>query len=135
MKRYADEPGADIVRGLSDIVVSSLARAEVPAAILRKQRLGELSPQDAATLLAAFEWDWFGAGGDGLGAFAVVAANAAVLEVAVHALSAHPLRAYDAVQLASALAARSADPDLSAFACYDDSLAAAAHAEGFRSIP
>lgn len=115
---------------MRNVVVSSLARVEVPAAILRKHRLGELSADDAELLLAAFEWDWFD-GGDGGGAFAIVAAGPRVLEVAAGLLSKHPLRAHDAVQLGSALAARDADPELVRFACYDDQLATAAGAEGF----
>lgn len=106
----------------------------MPAAIRRKQRLGELSDEDAGVLVEAFEWDWFG-DGDVPGAFAIVQVTAEVLEAAVRALSAHPLRAYEAVQLASALAARAADLDLLDFACFDEALTAAARAEGFQTVP
>jgi hypothetical protein len=80
-------------------------------------------------LVDAFEADWFG------GAFAVVAVTGDVNEVATRSLARHPLRAYDAMQLAAAMLARSADPDLTRFACFDANLAAAARAEGFRSFP
>lgn len=118
-----------MVRALTDVVVSCLARVEVPAAIWRKQRLGEISAGDAGVLSEAFEWDWFGGG-----AFAIVAVHHEVLELAARALAVHGLRAYDAVQLASALAARTADPDLRELACFDVRLADAARAEGFRVL-
>ena len=54
-----------------------------------------------------------------------------VLEEAALACARHALRAYDAVQLASALLARTADPSLSTFACFDLALSAAAAQEGF----
>jgi hypothetical protein len=110
-------------------VVSGVARVEVPAALWRKHRLDELSAEDAAVLLAAFEADWLGGA-----AFAVVGVRDDILDTAAHAVAIHPLRSFDAIQLASALTARSADPDLTEFACFDARLAAAAAAEGFRSI-
>ena len=122
------------MRRLRNVVVSSLARVEVPAAIARKARSGGLAADDADVLLEAFAWDWF-VGGDGQGAFAIVEAGERVLELAVRLLAAHPLRAYDAVQLASAAAARDAEPELLRFACFDERLAAAAAAEGFATIP
>lgn len=130
VKRYADEVGADVVRGIENAVVSAVARVEVPAAIWRKQRLGELTATDAALLVAQFEWEWNGDEASDA-AFAVVVLGDAVLEEAALACARHALRAYDAVQLASALLARAADPGLSRFACFDDALSAAAAQEGF----
>jgi predicted nucleic acid-binding protein len=117
------------VRSFDDVVVSALARVEVAAAIQRKRRLGELSDEQAAILVEAFAWEWAS------GLFAVVAVADAILAEAARAAAVHPLRAYDAVQLASALAARRADPDLVELACFDDTLAAAARAEAFRVVP
>ncbi len=129
MKRYAEEAGASLVRRLSDIVVSQLARVEVPGAIWRKHRLGQLSSEHAATLVEAFEWEWFD------GSFAVVGARDDVVDSAARLLALHPLRSLDAVQLATALTAREADPDLSDFVCFDRRLTEAARAEGFRTVP
>jgi len=39
------------------------------------------------------------------------------------------------MQLASGLAARGAAPELTTFACFDQSLAGAAPAEGFAALP
>lgn len=133
MKLYAAEPGAAAVRGLDHLVVSCLARVEVAGAIWQKHRASELSAHDAAVLVNAFEWDWFG-DGDTPGRFAVVALTDAILESAARGLAVHALRAYDAVQLASALAAREVDPGIGEFACFDESLARAAAAEGFRRL-
>ena len=44
VKLYADEPGHEQVRQPMHLVVAQLARVEVPSAIWRKQRLGELDP-------------------------------------------------------------------------------------------
>jgi predicted nucleic acid-binding protein len=130
VKLYADEPGSEQIRRLSNIVVSALARIEVPAAIWRKQRLGELSVDDAGVLVDEFGWDWRCEPAGEI-AFAVVAVTEPVLDEAARVVARHPLRAYDAVQLASALAARTADPELTRFACFDEELARAARAEGF----
>ena len=61
--------------------------------------------------------------------------TAAILDRAADTAAAHGLRAYDAVQLASAIVARTADPDLTSFACFDDRLSDAARIEGFTTIP
>jgi hypothetical protein len=111
-------------------VVSGLARVEVPAALWRKHRLGELSAEDTAVLVEDFEWDWFGES-DGELSFAVLGITQHVLEEAARSVARHPLRAFDAVQLASALVARAADSSLTSFACFDEVLAVAARAEGF----
>ena len=114
--------------------MSVLARVEVPAALWRKHRMGELSLDDAAVLVEAFEWDWFG-GADAPGRFAIVALVDPVLETAARLTGVHRLRAFDAVQLASALAARSADPAVVGLVCFDAELAAAARLEGFHVAP
>jgi uncharacterized protein len=134
VKLYSDEAGADAVRRLSSLVVSILARVEVPSAIWRKHRIGELSSEDAAVLVDEFEWDWFGEDEADV-RFAVVRVSTEILDLAALSAARHPLRAYDAVQLASALAARAASPDLTCFVCFDDTLADAARAEGFTPRP
>jgi hypothetical protein len=134
VKLYADEPGRSAVRALDVIVVSCLARVEVPAAIWRKQRRGELREGDAALLVVEFEADYFGTPGDGP-RFIVTGLPASVLDAAARFVAFRALRAYDAVQLASACAARDADPGCAAFACADRRLRAAAEAEGFELLP
>jgi len=125
VKRYADEPGADDVRALPLLVVSALARVEVPAAFWRKVRTGQLSAADAAVLASAFQFDCADPA-----VLVVVAPTVGVLEHAARLVAVHPLRAYDAVQLASALAVRAADREVTEFACFDAGLRSAAAAEG-----
>ena len=134
MKLYADEPGHPMVRRLRSVIVSSIARVEVPAALWRKERLGELQSADAEVLVAVFEADYDGTDREAA-VFAAVALAPAVLETAAQVTATHALRAYDSVQLASALAAREADPGCTEFACFDDDLRAAAARSGFRLIP
>lgn len=129
VKRYADESGAVAVRALPFLVVSALARVEVPAALWRKTRTGELSVEDAAHLSAAFGADY--ADGD---LMVAVAAQGAVLDDAARLVATHALRAYDAVQLASARAARHADEQVDGFVCFDAGLRQAAAAEGFALV-
>lgn len=128
------EPGQESIKALVGLTVSAIARVEVPAALWRKERIGELDSSDAEVLVATFEADLRGTA-DAPPAFATVALATEVLDVAAEATAAHALRAYDAVQLASALAARSADPSCRRFACFDDELRDAAARSGFGLIP
>ena len=109
VKRYSDEPQADDVRRLPHLVISQLARVEVPGALWRKHRMGELTAADAAVLVADFEADYFG-DTDTSARFSVVAISAPIMDAAAHLAGVHGLRAYDAVQLASALAVAAAVP-------------------------
>lgn len=133
VKLYADEQGFHEVRSLTALAVSQMARVEVPAAIWGKHRLGELAEGEAQVLVADFEADYFGTGEEPR--FAAVTLTAEVLDGAARLCAAHGLRAYDAVQLSSALAARTADPSCSGFAAFDQRLRTAAAIEGFSLIP
>lgn len=130
---YADEPGHELVRAEAGLIVSQLARVEVPAPPWRKVRTGELAPDDAGVLVADFEADHHGTG-DELPRFAAVAVDAALLDVAAQLAVIHSLRAHDAVQLASARLAATADPSCETFAVFDVQLRAAAAAERFRLL-
>lgn len=57
-----------------------------------------------------------------------------ILDHAALMVAAYGLRAYDAVQLATAVTARAIDPTLDLFVCFDKCLNKAAEAEGFRLI-
>lgn len=129
VKLYADERDSEEVRRLSHPVVSQLARVEVPAALWRKHRIGEIAAPDAAVLVADFEADYFG-DIDAPPRFSVVAVTAALLDTAAHLVGVHGLRAYDAMQLASALAVAAALPGGVDFLAYDRTLNAAAAIEG-----
>jgi predicted nucleic acid-binding protein len=127
VKRYVDEEGADVVREVPVHVVSAVSRVEVPAALWRKSRTGDLSVEDASILVAAFVADWH----DPAGPFVAVGLRSHVLDQAAWSAAAHGLRAYNAVQLSCALAARAADAQVDGFLCFDGELRAAAGREGF----
>ena len=119
---------------LTALAIAELARVEVPAALWRKQRMGELSASDARLLTADFEADYFGTDAEAP-RFAVVAATGSLLDEAAKLCASHGLRAYDAVQLSTALAVHRADETCEAFAAFDRSLRTAAAAEGFNLVP
>lgn len=107
---------------------------EVVAALWRKQRLGEIDVADAHLLVGAFEADYHGAFTRSP-RFAAVEASATVLERAAELLAVHALRAYDVVQLATAMAVREADPACRIFAAFDDQLRRAAAQQRFTLLP
>lgn len=134
VKFYVPEEGADLVRALDGpLVCSALAQVEVVAALWRKQRMNEVSAEDASVLAAAFTADLKAgalAGRDTV----CVNVTTEILDEAARMAARHGLRAYDAVQLATAVVVR---PHLGSpviFACFDENLAAAAHAEGLVSL-
>lgn len=136
VKRYADEAGNEQVRALDGpLVVGALARVEVAGALWRKHRMGELAAEDVAVLVGAFEDDWNAPADGGEAPFVAVAATSSVLELAARLVARHGLRAYDAVQLASASAARDALDEPITFAAFDHELRDAATREGFTLLP
>lgn len=134
VKLYADEAEADGARSLPVLVVSQLARVEVPAALWRKHRTGELSAANASVLVADFEADYFGTD-DEPPRFLVLALTAPLLDTAAHLVGVHGLRAYDSIQLASARAARDNGATGLVFAAFDKSLRDAAATEAFPLWP
>jgi predicted nucleic acid-binding protein len=134
VKLYADEAGYEAVRGLDTLVVSALARVEVPSALWRKERTGELEDSAASTLVRAFELDFHGDANSG-SRFTIVALSESILVAAAQESARGGLRAYDAVQLASALAIRDLDPLCSHFACFDVDLRRAAGRAGLTLLP
>jgi uncharacterized protein len=134
VKLYADEPEHRLVRALDTLVVSALARVEVPSALWRKARTGELEDATASILVSAFESDFHGDPGSD-SRFTVLSLTEPVLIAAAREAAHHALRAYDAVQLASALAVREVDPRCGQFACFDVELRRAAGRAGFTLLP
>jgi predicted nucleic acid-binding protein len=134
VKLYADEAGHEAVRELNTLVVSALARVEVPSALWRKTRTGELGDSAAGLLVRAFEIDFHG-DLESTSRFTVVSLSELILAAAAREAARAPLRAYDAVQLACALAVRNLDPLCSRFACFDSDLRRAAAHAGFTLLP
>ena len=110
------------------LVVSALARVEVASAAWTKQRTGELESVDAQVLIGEFEADWR------TGRFFVIAVRDQLLGAAARLTGIHGLRSLDAIHLATAMAARDADPTCTTFATRDDRLGSAASREGFAVV-
>lgn len=134
MKLYAHEPGRELVEALSPLMISSFARVEVVAALWGKQRAGELSAVGAQLLTSEFEGDYFGTY-DEAPRYVSVGLTAPLLDEAARLAAVHGLRAYDAIQLSSALAARQQAPSCSSIVCFDGALRRAAASERFSLFP
>lgn len=107
VKYYVPEPGTNWVQRQIDdqlesgdwansFAISQLTFVEVAAAVERRHRAGELDDLQRQAILARFAWDY-------RERFRVLAVEERVINQAAALVFRHPLRAYDAVQLASAL--------------------------------
>jgi len=102
VKRYAYESGTDWVLRVTDptsdneIVVARIAGAEVLAAIVRKQRAGEVSGIQAQQAVADFEADFETE-------YDVIEVTPAVVMRAMDLIKRYGLRGYDSIQLACAM--------------------------------
>lgn len=138
VKLFAEEAGSPKVWSVDGpCVVSALTQVEVASALWRKHRAGELSANDARLLVEAYRWGITdGTFSSGI-PVAEVSLGADILDAAGRLVAVHRLRAGDAIQLASALAVRAADPRCTSFLVFDHRLAEAAATEAFdvRPIP
>ena len=129
VKRYVREPGSVTVRRLlaSGIAASSrLSEVEVSTGIVRRAREGVFTIPRRDRMLAALQHD--------LPALAIVEMIPEITADARALLLRHPLRAGDAVQLASCLYLRRQLAQPVPFVAFDRRLVEAAHAEGLTVI-
>lgn len=102
VKRYIQEAGTAWVQGGADPVASHLVylaritAVEMTSTVIRRQRGGSLSAQDAASTLQQFRQDL-------VSGYRVIEIIPSVLSRAALLVEKHGLRAYDAVQLAAAV--------------------------------
>jgi uncharacterized protein len=125
VKRYVREAGSASVRRLisSDVPATSrLSEIEVASALERRAREGAFSTGERDRALAALERD--------LPAIVVVELTPDVTARARTLLRRHPLRASDAVQLASCLYLREQLGEDVSLVAFDDRLTKAARREG-----
>jgi uncharacterized protein len=134
VKRYFDEEGSDMAQSLDRISASRLARVEVNAALWAKHRAGHASGPAISRMSERLALDFHGTP-DTEPRFDSVALDDEILEDAAELAALHPLSAGDAIQLASALAVRAADPECRTFACFDARLRDAAAKTGFALLP
>ena len=133
VKRYVDEIGSGWLRTIvsaepsSSVIIVHLAIVEMTSALTRRLREGVLTPAEYAQLQNAFRSDC-------LEEYEIAIAVGNIIDQANRLLEAHPLRAYDAVHLATAVVAnqRLVDNDLAplVFLSSDDRLNDAASAQG-----
>jgi predicted nucleic acid-binding protein len=133
-KLYVREAGTDQMLALAgredspNLVIVSLCRVELCAAIRRRVRSSDLPLEDAQVALRSFQ--------EHLSSIYIVQpVTEGVLQIAVDLLDRHELRAYDAVQLAACLSLSLPEYDRRAtFVCADRRLCGAAEAEGLRVV-
>jgi predicted nucleic acid-binding protein len=108
------------------IFTAQISLIELYSALNRRLREQAISPQRYARLSVLVRHIWSVQ-------HVLVVQTPALLDTARQLVERHPLRAYDAVQLASALHARQTLPSSAAiiFLSADIQLRTAAHAEGF----
>ena len=127
VKRYMREPGSDAVRASFRARTAAVARiteAEAFAAIARAHRERGLPVSQRDRILDRIEED--------IRELTVVEMRAATIGSVRALVTRHPLRAYDAVQLASALVLHRAGSAVT-FWSADTRLCDAARAEGLRA--
>lgn len=131
VKLYVAEEGSDLMRIEADAVqalaVSRLAWAEAMAALARRVRespVDETAIQQARGRLRG-HWNQY----------LVVEASQVVVEQAGELAETFALRAYDAIQLASARLLMEQGGVPVAFACFDSRLRKAARVLGMASVP
>jgi len=127
MKEKTSEAIKGLMKDDEDIVVWWTTRIECLSALSRRQREGVLPSADEAkarTVLSALAATW-----------SEVQPTETVRLRAERLLSIHPLRAADALQLASALIWAQETPRGLDFVCLDQNLREAALKEGFSVLP
>lgn len=137
VKRYVSEPGSERLLSLlsdgppSEVYVSRIAEVELASAIARRGRDGDVSLADARKIRSAFKTDleeWYTS----------LEITDEVLDHAVTLATRHVLRAYDAVQLASAMLVHRLGTKLHLSEFYlvsaDEELNRAAASEGMKVI-
>jgi uncharacterized protein len=127
VKAYVRERGTDEVRKLyrRTLAVSTVSLVEVRSALGRRQREGTLREAHVDAIVSALKVD--------VAEMWAVEARKSVLERAGELLDRHPLRAYDSMQLASALTIFQRVRAVT-FVCADVTLMEAATAEGLRTL-
>jgi len=102
VKIYLEETGSDWVEDIclqnseGEIAISQIAGAEVTAAINRRHRAGDIDSTTLENALESFEIDF-------ARFFVRIPVSLAIIKRAMKLIRRHPLRGYDAVQLATAL--------------------------------
>lgn len=122
MREAGSDDIAQVLAETDAVTCSALTYVESHAALARMHKGRRIGTADVARTRGKLETFWADV--------AVVDVTTAVVSAAAAVATTHALRAYDALQLASALEVA---PD--AFACWDDELRQAAAAERLHVVP
>lgn len=133
VKRYVPETGSAWIQAIADaatgnlLLIARITWVEVLSALARRQREGSLSATDVDLIIQQFSYDLNNQ-------YQVVELDRTVTENAGQLVNQYPLRAYDAVQLASVLriqpAFATATSTLLVFLTADDRLLTIAQTAG-----
>ena len=133
IKLYVEEEGTEqVVEATQDaadgrVIIVDLTPLEARSAIRRREREGDISAADADRVLRQIE-------NDCSMTFLMQPSTSAVMEEAARLIDRHPLRAYDALQLAGCLVVRDGMPGPVTFVCADSRLCDAARHEGLEAL-
>ncbi len=135
-KRYVTETGSDWIRALvapetdHRLIIARITWVEVLSAFARRQREGVLTPKEMQRVIQLFRYDLNLQ-------YRVIELDSHTAQIAGTLIVNYPLKAYDAVQLASALQVEEELTYISAqpltFLVADTHLATIAQAEGVRT--
>lgn len=130
IKKYVVEKGTSDVReffaGGETPWTSKLSQAEVWSTLARRRRSGDLTATQYRAIARSFEQDWK--------AMAVVELNDEVMGMIRNLVERHPLRASDAIQLASAIWAKRGLAEPMVFVGADTTLLKAAEAVALKVV-
>ncbi|MBM3237364.1 type II toxin-antitoxin system VapC family toxin [Candidatus Poribacteria bacterium] len=102
VKRYIRETGTPWVKEIlhrsrrSERLITKVTGAEIAAALARKQRMGEISDKNRRKALRTFLQHF-------RRSYTKIEVSDTVVDLAIQLTQRHPLRGYDAIQLASAM--------------------------------
>lgn len=126
VKLYVEEDQSQLVAAILEaaprVAIARIAHPEARSAFARRAREGAISPRVLRSVVRALEAD--------LGSFVVVELSPEVAARAGELAERHALRAYDAIQLSSALTFAVLVRPAPLFLSFDTRLNAAAVAEG-----
>ncbi len=133
VKLYIEETGtASVLAAVeaaegAQVIIADISRVESRSAVRRRERASDVSGTEANQILKQIERDVSSF-------FLVQPTSSAVLEEALRLIDRHPLRAYDALQLAGCLVIRDSLPGPVTFVCADAQLCQAAEQEGLTTL-
>jgi predicted nucleic acid-binding protein len=129
VKLYVNEPGTDRLLKLAaapeghQFAILALAQAELRSAVRRRERAGDLDEVVAVRMLGSFDLHC-------QTRFLRQGVTDPVIDLACGLIDRHPLRAYDALQLAGCLVLKLTTGQSPVFTCADHQLLEAAKSEG-----